>query len=387
VMNELRGDHARATDRASTRERIVERLTSLELWLRTRRGPVALLVAVIVVVTLLVQDSVDEHLWLVFTYAFPVALAGYGLGLAGGVVTALIATALLYDHAVGTLGRADTIFVLVSRLAGSLALAALSALAAATARARDEYLASRRRLAQLQDDLIAAFAHDVRSPLAAILGYASMLREESAGGDVPADLLPTLGRIEANAQHVEAMIAEMLTLEHATPAAGHLVVTRFTPDELLAQLRAEFEPLARGRRGELLSVVAPGTPDLQTDHRKLVSVLRNLIGNALKYAAGATVTVRVGFDAERGAHRIEVGDDGPGIPEHALPRLFDRFYRVDDSRDGNGFGLGLFIVKRMMDVVGGEVSVQSTVGRGTRFFLTVPRLPLGEADGRATEAS
>ena len=382
TMSEQR-DTAPATGHANTRVQVVRRVTALERRLRTSPRQVALLVAVIMLATLLVQDAVDQHLWLVFTYSFPVALAGYGLGLPGGVVAALVATALLYDHAIGTLGREDTAFVLVTRLTGSLALAAFSALAAATSCAREAYLGNRDRLAQLQDDLVAAFAHDVRSPLAAILGYASMLQEESAGRDVPADLLPTLRRIEANAQHVEAMIAEMLTLEHTPAAPGHLVVTRFTPDELLAQLRAEFDPVARGQRREVCCVVAPGTPELQTDHRKLVSVLRNLIGNALKYAVGATVTVRVRFDQASGTHRIEVGDDGPGIPKQALPRLFDRFYRVGGSPDGDGFGLGLFIVKRMMDLLGGEVAVQSELGRGTRFFLTVPRLRAGDATSPA----
>jgi signal transduction histidine kinase len=376
---------AKNTRAASRRAKLRERLQNLERWLRTSPRQISVAVVLMTVSTLFVQDHVKAHLWLVFTYSFPVALAGYGLGLQGGVATALVVTALLYDHAVATLGRNDTVFVLTTRLTGNLAITCLAALASTTARAREEYLVSRNRLAQLQDDLVAAFAHDVRSPLAAILGYASMLQEETESGNVPADLVPTLRRIEANALHVEDMISEMLTVEH-TDTAPHNVVTSFTAEALLELLRGEFEPIARTQRRDVTWLVRPATPPLQTDHRKLVSVVRNLVGNALKYASDGRVTVQIRFEAASETHRIEVGDDGPGIPKQALPRLFDRFYRVGGTRDRDGFGLGLFIVKRMMDMIGGEVEVQSELGHGTRFLLTVPRLETTATVGEALEA-
>jgi signal transduction histidine kinase len=116
---------------------------------------------------------------------------------------------------------------------------------------------SSNRLAQLQDDLVAAFAHDVRSPLAAILGYASMLQEETESGNVPANLVPTLRRIEANALHVEDMIAEMLTVEHSD-AAPNNVVSTFSAESLLGLLQGEFEPIARSQRREVSWLVDPG---------------------------------------------------------------------------------------------------------------------------------
>jgi len=361
-----------------------QQLARVERWLRTSPRQVGVLVVVLMVTTLLAQDHVEQHLWLVFTYSFPVALAGYGLGWTGGVVTALVATALLYDHAVNTLGFDDTLFVLATRLSGSLAVALLCALAAAMARAREQYIASRTRLAQLQEDLVAAFAHDIRSPLNAILGYASMLREDSEGGGTPADLALGLRRIEANALHVDEMIAEMLSVEN--DGAVHNVVSAFTADDLLEQLRGELEPVVRGQRRDVAWLVAPGTPALETDRRKLLSVVRNLVGNALKHARDSAVTVNVRFDPATDTHRIEVGDDGPGIPVDALPHLFDRFYRVGGERDEDGFGLGLFIVKRMMQMLGGEVSVRSEVGHGSHFLLVVPRLHT-KAELAAAEAS
>src|SRR4051812_36352354 len=95
---------------AARMKRIRKLLQSLERWLRTSPRQISLLVVLMTAGTLFVQDHVKQHLWLVFTYSFPVALAGYGLGLQGGVATALVVTALLYDHAVGTLHRSDTVF-------------------------------------------------------------------------------------------------------------------------------------------------------------------------------------------------------------------------------------------------------------------------------------
>lgn len=361
-------------------------LARLDHRLRTSPRVVSAVVVAIMLTTLLLQNRVERHLWLVFTYAFPVALAAYGLGLRGGVLTALAATALLYDHAVGKLGTEDAVFVLTTRLSGSLAVAGLCALASATASAREQYILSRARLAQLQEDLVAAFAHDIRSPLNAILGYATMLQEETESGAAPAELVSGLRRIEANVLHVEEMIEEMLSVEEADGPAHNLVST-FTADALLEQLQAELEPVARAQRQTVSWLVAPGTPALETDRRKLLSVVRNLVGNALKYARDSAVTVAVRYDADSDTHRIEVADEGPGIPRDALPHLFDRFYRVGGARDEDGFGLGLFIVKRMMQMLGGEVSVASEVGRGSRFILVVPRLQAKPDAGVVAEAS
>ncbi len=286
--------------------------------------------------------------------------------------SAVVAAALLCEHAINTLGARDTAFVVVTRLAGSVAVAALCALAAATARAREEYLESKSRLARLQEDLVAAFAHDIRSPLNAILGYASMLEEEAGGPGSP-ELMAGLERIRANALRVEQMVQEMLSFDRAEGTA-HNVVAQFGADELFAMLRAELDPTARARGQEIAWLVEPGTPPLETDQRKLLSVLRNLINNALKYAPGGPIRVRVRFEAKDGRHEIEVSDSGPGIPRHALPHVFDRFYRVGGERDRDGFGLGLFIVKRMMEMLGGEVRVESEIGRGSRFVVSIPRL-------------
>lgn len=381
-------DVSNANDSPRRARSLVQHIERIERWLRTNPVKVGVLVALLMLVTMLVQEEIDEHLWLVFTYAFPVALAGYGLGFRGGAVAALVATALLYDHAIHTLGTKDTVFVLTTRLAGSLAVAGLCALASATARARERYIARHARLAKIQEEFLAAFAHDIRSPLNAILGYASILQEEAEEGSglSRGELFEALQRIEANALHVEEMIAGMLRADGGDGAVRNEVTT-FTADALIDELRRELDPVVLEHGAPVTWTVAPGTPELVTDRKKLHSVLRNLVGNALKYARGAPIAVSVRWDAPTARHQIEVRDEGPGISPEALPRLFDRFYRAAGRDAEDGFGLGLFIVKRMIEMIGGDVSVHSELGEGSRFLLTFPQLRGEEAVAEEAKAS
>jgi two-component system phosphate regulon sensor histidine kinase PhoR len=122
------------------------------------------------------------------------------------------------------------------------------------------------------------------------------------------------------------------------------------------------------------AVVPTGTQPAVADHRAVEQVLTNLIENACKYCPeGSSITVRV---SDEGAKvRVAVEDTGPGIEAKHLPRLFERFYRVDAgrTRDMGGTGLGLSIVKHLVESMGGMIGVQSTIGRGSTFWFTLPR--------------
>ena len=127
---------------------------------------------------------------------------------------------------------------------------------------------------------------------------------------------------------------------------------------------------ADARKTRVATAVAPGLPPVVADRRGLEHVLVNLVDNAIKYSPeGARVTLRAA--AREGAVRITVEDNGPGIEERHLSRIFERFYRVDASRSRSlgGTGLGLAIVKHMCDAMGAAVSVESAVGRGTSFHV------------------
>lgn len=357
-------------------------LERLDRSLRTQPRLVTAIVLVWVGLVALVQDTLDSHLWLMVTYAVPVSLAGYGLGWRAGALTALGTSVLLVVHAhrLG-LTQPDAIIVVVTRLVSSLGVAGLAALGSAAARARDRSLEEQRSMAQLRRDMVAAFAHDLRSPLAAIMGYAGMIREEAAeapsGAAVP-QILETLDRIEINARQMNELVSDMLAAEQGVSAARPEVST-FSAAELLAELRTELDVLAAARPARLTWTVRPDTPALATDRAKLVSIVRNLVGNALKYGGRCWIRVNVGFEEERDRHVVEVADTGPGIAPEKVPLLFERFYRGTASGDHEGFGLGLFIVRSLTRALGGEISVESEVGRGTRFVVAVPRAAPADA--------
>ena len=249
-------------------------------------------------------------------------------------------------------------------------------------------------MACFRRDLVAAFAHDLRSPLAAIVGYASMLREEPAVAETDsptgAEMRDTLDRIEVNARRMNDLVGDILSTEQSA-TAGATDISEFAPTELVRELRDELDAVASGKPGRLTWRVEPGTPALSTDRSKLVSIVRNLVGNALKYGGRCWIRVTVGFDAASGRHRIEVSDTGPGIPPDKLAHLFDRFYRGTEAGPrAGGFGLGLFIVRSLTRALGGEIDVDSAPGRGTRFVISLPRVEppcraAPEAQGAASD--
>jgi signal transduction histidine kinase len=370
-------------------------LERIDRVLRSHPRAIGAVVVVAMVAIGLVQDGLDRHHWLVVTYAVPVSLAAYALGAGAGIATALVAAALLVLHAhrLG-LTEPDAAFIVVTRLASSLGVAVLSAIGSSAARARDRFLEEQRQTARLRRDFVAAFAHDLRSPLQAILGYAGILREETNEAGSPADaatsaeeVIAMLDHIEQNARQMNDLVGDILSTEQSASAAA-LDVTEFTAAELVAELRAELDVIAAARPVRLTWLVEPEVPPLATDRSKLVSIVRNLVGNALKYGGRCWIRVTIGFDAAASRHRVEVADTGPGIPAEKLPHLFDRFYRATASGDRQGFGLGLFIVRSLTKALGGEVSVESEVGRGTRFRVVIPRgVPASRARTAAAQPS
>jgi two-component system phosphate regulon sensor histidine kinase PhoR len=141
---------------------------------------------------------------------------------------------------------------------------------------------------------------------------------------------------------------------------------------------------AEAQRTRLSATIADDCPAPCADRRALEAVLSNLVDNAIKYCPGADVTVRAAADGDR--VRLSVSDTGAGIEEKHLPRLFERFYRVDAgrSRDVGGTGLGLSIVKHLVEAMAGTVTVNSRVGAGTTFHVVLPRAAV---TARATQPS
>jgi len=215
-------------------------------------------------------------------------------------------------------------------------------------------------------------SHELRTPLTAIRGFAETLR----GNDLePERRSSYLEVIQRQSERLASLIEDVLDLSRIESGQVRSRPVDVPVARLVGTLVRDLQPQLDAR--ELtLEIAEKGEGVAWADRRALEQILGNLLDNAAKYTEpGGRIEVRV---LEEGSRvRIEVEDDGLGIPAEDLPRIFERFYRVDKarSRDLGGTGLGLSIVKHLVQAQGGEVSVRSELGRGTTFTVLLPRAP------------
>lgn len=227
-----------------------------------------------------------------------------------------------------------------------------------------------RRLESLRRDFVANVSHELRTPVTAILSAAETL--ETAIEKDPEGARRFLGIIERNAARLQRLIEDLLDLSRIESRELRLRPERFAFDPFATLLLGMFRERA-DKKKIALKIESEKDLELECDRRALEQVLTNLVDNAVKYCPeGSTIVLR-GEPMENGA-RIRVEDDGPGIETQHLPRLFERFYRVDAgrSRAVGGTGLGLSICKHLVEAMGGEINVASIVGKGTTFDVRVP---------------
>ena len=227
-----------------------------------------------------------------------------------------------------------------------------------------------RRVEAIRRDFVANASHELKTPLTAIRGFAERLADAP-----PADprAVQSIEVILANARRLEALIEDLLELSRIEGGSAPLRLEKVDAAELARRLLRDLEP--RLRAGELTAEVQSSCDGRAlADRRALEHVLANLLDNAIKYTpSGGRVSVRLRA-APDARLRIEVEDTGIGIPPRDLPRIFERFYRVDPGRSRalGGTGLGLAIVKHWMQALGGQVGVESQPGHGSCFWLELP---------------
>ncbi len=211
-------------------------------------------------------------------------------------------------------------------------------------------------------------AHDLRTPLTRLRGIAE---EALASGDAER-MQAALADCVEEADRLDTMLHTLMDISEAETGTMALRREPVPLGELVQQTVELYEDAAESR-GVTLAADAAAAPQVSVDRARLRQVLANLVDNAVKYTpAGGRVTIRAREDA--GAAIVRVEDTGPGIPAEELPRIWERLYRGDRSRSTRGLGLGLSLVKAIVEAHGGAVTVDSGVGRGTTFEV---RLPLG----------
>jgi len=245
------------------------------------------------------------------------------------------------------------------------------------------------KLENIRKDFVINVSHELRTPLASIQGYTETLLDGALHD--PTNNLKFLNIIRQNAERLARLTADLLTLSRVELGQQELKFALYYVNRLLTDNLDGMRPIA-GRRGvQLVLDRAPENAEVFCDAEAVHQILTNLLDNAIKYTPdGGTVTVGARpLGAGDASTRVEffVRDTGPGIPADDLPRLFERFYRVDKARSRalGGTGLGLAIVKHLARSQGGEVRVESQVDKGSTFFFILPVHDLGLADSSAIQ--
>lgn len=228
---------------------------------------------------------------------------------------------------------------------------------------------------QAQRDFVANVSHDLKTPLTSIQGFAQALLDGTAADTAARRQAAQV--IYDEAARMNRMVEQLLEL--ARWDAGQITIAQEAVDlPLLLRICEERMGWRAQQKGVKLTVEAKPLPPLRGDGDRLMEVLSNLLDNALTYtpAGGSVIVAAEGVEGPTGEAEVEVTvtDTGPGIPAEELPRIFERFYRVDKARVGSrrSAGLGLAIVKEIVEAHSGRVWAESVVGLGTRFIVRLP---------------
>jgi signal transduction histidine kinase len=238
------------------------------------------------------------------------------------------------------------------------------------AAARDEA----ERANRAKNDFLAVMSHELRTPLNAIIGYGSLLRDGIPDPATPGQH-KQIERIGASAKHLLALIDEVLTLSRLELGRERITPTTIGVATLVEETAAMMEPEARKKGLTLLIAVPEPDVTMVTDAGKLRQALVNLLGNAVKFTDHGEVIIRASADSAVDEVAFEVVDTGIGISEEHLPRVFDAFWQVDQAptRRVGGTGLGLHVTRRLVRLLGGDVSAHSVPGEGSCFTIRVSR--------------
>lgn len=230
------------------------------------------------------------------------------------------------------------------------------------------------KLEQVRRDFVVNVSHELRTPVASIQGYAETLLEGAL--EDPRHNLRFLTVIRQNAERLARLTEDLLTLSRLERRSREFQFAAYRLEPLLAEALDTMRPIAAKRNVKIELEPMPEGLEVFCDAQAVHQILSNLLDNAVKYSP-AEGLVRVGARLAPSGDAVEicVRDQGPGIPPEDLPRVFERFYRVDKarSREAGGTGLGLAIVKHLVLAQGGATRVESEPGKGAAFYFTLPR--------------
>jgi signal transduction histidine kinase len=222
-----------------------------------------------------------------------------------------------------------------------------------------------------KSQFLANMSHELRTPLNAILGYTELMAD-GAYGEPSEKMTGVLKRLESNGRHLLGLINDVLDLSKIEAGQLVLELSDYTVQDIAQTVRSTLEPLAADKKLAFKIEMAPELPPGRGDGRRLTQVLINLVGNAIKFTDAGEVAIKA--EANNGSFCVSVRDTGPGISAADQAKLFQEFQQADNTitRKKGGTGLGLAISKRIIEMHGGKIWIDSAVGQGSTFIFTVP---------------
>jgi signal transduction histidine kinase len=224
-----------------------------------------------------------------------------------------------------------------------------------------------------QSDQISDMVHELRAPLTSLTAASQLLLRP----DLPAGKRDQIVRtIQSETSRLAQMTTDFLDMARLESGRMRFTIEAFDVEELVRECVAVIQPQAAARSLRVEVRIPPGLPTPESDRGKIKQVLLNLLTNAVKYnRENGAIVIGVSLSADKAMCTMSVTDTGKGIPPEALPRMFEKFYRVQDT-EGTvvGTGLGLPIAKKMVEVLGGEMGVRSVYGQGSNFYFSLPIL-------------
>jgi PAS domain S-box-containing protein len=227
----------------------------------------------------------------------------------------------------------------------------------------------------LKSQFLANMSHEFRTPLNAMLGYTSMLLQ-GVGGDLEPSVRRQLSRIESNGRHLLTIINEILDISRIEAGRMPLQISTFKIPELVAEVRSELEPIILRSKLTVTADLQRDLKPISSDRQKVKQILLNLLSNALKFTHEGLITISAEWIPKDRAVSLSVVDTGIGIAPADQDKIFDDFRQLDNSptRAYGGTGLGLSICRRLAQMLNGRLTVESEVGKGSTFTVTLPML-------------
>ena len=222
-----------------------------------------------------------------------------------------------------------------------------------------------------KSQFLANMSHELRTPLNAILGYAELILD-GIYGEVPDRMRGVLERVQSNGRHLLRLINDVLDLSKIEAGQLTLSLTDYSLNSVVQTTLVAVESLATEKHLALKSEVPLNLPPGHGDERRLSQVLLNLVGNAIKFTDAGEVAIKA--SAANGSFTVAVRDTGPGISEADQAKIFEEFQQADtaSTRTKSGTGLGLSIARKIIEMHGGRLWVESTLGKGSTFCFSIP---------------